>query len=137
MPSPYDTPPDGDFARYVEQLNRPAAPAGRPGPPPRKRRPPRGPAPAARPSTSAAPATAAAPSTSVASAASATPAFSLLRELVQWAVMLCVAPLAVAVLVALVPPLAHWWGGLLVLAFLVFAYRRRLRLPWRRPSENR
>ena len=103
MPSPYDTPPDGDFARYIEQLTRPPPPVGAPA----TKRPPRTPLPKAIPA--------------------AAKAFAPLRQVVQGALFLYVAWLMLS---AAVPPLAPW-GALVALAYLVFAFLRLRKLPWR------
>ncbi|KQP43344.1 hypothetical protein [Pseudorhodoferax sp. Leaf274] len=106
MASPYDTPPDGDFARYIEQLSRlPPPQAGAPAPAPR--RPPRRPLPQSGPA--------------------AARAFAPLRQLVQGALFLYVAWLLLSAAV----PLLALWGGLVALAYLAFAFLRLRHLPWR------
>jgi hypothetical protein len=103
MHSPYDTPPDGDFARYIEQLTRPQPPAGAPAP----KRPPRTPVAKAIPA--------------------AAKAFAPLRQLVQGALFLYVVWLMLSAAVPLLAP----WGALVALAYLVFAFLRLRHLPWR------
>nr|WP_145546320.1 hypothetical protein [Variovorax boronicumulans] len=104
MPSPYDTPPDGDFARYIEELTRPQPPAAAPAP----KRPPRTPVPKAIP-------TAAKP-------------FAPLRQVAQGALFVYVAWLLLSSALPLLAP----WGGLVGLAYLVFAFLRLRHLPWRK-----
>jgi hypothetical protein len=106
MASPYDTPPDGDFARYIEQLTRPQAPqAGTPTP--KVKRPLRTPLPKASPTVAR--------------------AFAPLRQVVQGALFVYVAWLMLSAAVPLLAP----WGGLVGLAYLVFAFLRLRKLPWR------
>lgn len=105
MGSPYDTPPDGDFARYIEQLSR--------RPPPQadaavSRRPPRTPLPKAPPAGAK--------------------AFAPLRQVVQGALFLYVAWLMLSAAWPLLAP----WGGLVGLAYLAFAFLRLRHLPWRK-----
>lgn len=106
MASPYDTPPDGDFARCIEQLSRPPVPqADAPAPPAKWR--PRAPRPQARPV--------------------AGKPFAVLRQVAQGALFVYVAWLLLSSAVpALVP-----WGHLVALAYLAFAFLRLRNLPWR------
>lgn len=101
MASPYDTPPDGDFARYVEELSR------RPSPGQVPRRPPRAPQPQAHGAQPA--------------------AFAPVRPVVQGALFVLVVWL---MLCAAVPALAAW-SALVALAYLVFSFVRLRHLPWR------
>ncbi len=104
MASPYDTTPHGDFVRYIEQLTRPQAPASTPAT--ASRRPARAPRPVARPAVAS--------------------TFAPLRQVVQGALFLFVAWL----LVSSALPLLAAWGGLVGLAYLVFAFLRLRHLPW-------
>ncbi|MGC3986080.1 MAG: hypothetical protein QM777_15955 [Pseudorhodoferax sp.] len=107
MASPYDTPPDGDFARYIEQLSRRPPPQAGVPPGPVPKRPPRTPL----PRTGPAPAR----------------AFAPLRQVAQGALFLYVAWLMLSAAWPLLVP----WGGLVGLAYLVFAFLRLRKLPWR------
>lgn len=115
MPAPYDTPPDGDFVRYVEQLGRPA-PGGGAEPAARAQDRPRG-----RPPRSPAPSSMRPPGP-----------FAPLRQALQWALLVYVLYLMG---VAAFPPLAAW-GRPIALAFLVFVFLRLRRLPWRDLLKN-
>ena len=107
MGSPYDTPPDGDFARYIEQLSRrPPPQAGVPSGV--AKRPPRTPLPTTGPV--------------------ATKPFAPLRQVAQGALFVYVAWLMLSAAVPLLAP----WGGLVGLAYLVFAFLRLRHLPWRK-----
>lgn len=110
MASPYDTPPDGDFVRYVEQLSRPATPMAPTGGTSARRRPARTAVPTTRPDR-----------TQMAAV------FAPVRQVVQGALFAYVAWLLLS---AAFPRLARW-GDLVALAYLVFAFLRLRRLPWR------
>lgn len=112
MPAPYDTPPEGDFVRYVERLSRSAPTGVEPSRPRRAGRPPRRPTPAAAPAASA-----------------WAPLGAVLRVALTALVLYVMA-------VALLPSLAVL-GGPLLLAVAAYAFLRLRRLPWRDLSKNR
>jgi hypothetical protein len=110
MPSPYDTPPDGDFARLVEQLSQ-AAPGAVPAATPRRT-----------------------PRTALPAAAQAAPdALRPLRKTVQTVLFALVAGV---MLVSAFPALAPW-GVIVFLAAVVAALVRLRRMPWRDIFKNK
>ena len=115
--SPYETPPDGDFARYVEQLSR--MPPEVTGAPTMVK--PTGQAAGRRP-----PRTAQAAVASAHEVRAAARPFLPVWHVLRWGVVVLV---GYQVASALYLPLANF-GGAVLLAYLAFAFFRLRALPW-------